>query len=1027
MWDCADLNALREVFNLSLDTQEWALMVGGSDATAGGERVRVVHAAVLPDPPSGREKDVVREQRPLLGMLLESVDENEREHEAQSVFVVYSLQTHQVVKMRPMPGLASDFKANQNFIVIGTTTPPTLHILSSTSFHTLHMITAAHLEPYATPALSHTPSPSAISITNAISNTAQSTSVSLGLSIDTRAAHSAGAHDTTGGKATPDAPPDAPHPVFALHHRLLAFASPSPASSSSPSLRPTSSAGSNTSTAAAAAARRLSSSSAGSSNAASSLSSSPFALGRIAGVTQADVGHAALRVGESVFSGMRLLGGMALEAAKSRRGASASPGSAGGGRLVSRSAPDTDGAAPREDAGKERRYSHTATLPNPHLTTVAPSTRPVAESGHYVTVLDLAPLLGGPAGAAPTRVDEFNASRSRPVVDLSFAHDGTSVAAVLKDGHTVRVFKLQPAPRVLLHARAVALEAAAVGLDDIELRSEMGRRAAHVYDLYRGRTSAVVEGLDWARDGRWLAMGTRNRTIHVFAVNPYGGKGDVKSHMEGRVRNVDVIEPRLTTLHPLVRLRGTKSNAEQTRAPLAFTFISPADVASSPTLMFPFTPPPISHSPSFSPPKLKRAKNYQDLLVFDPVDGVLSLRRLAIDKHPEKEQGIGGVAASVHALGVTSISLPGMGGAGRLSSSPSTRGTAGALSSGRSTSSAKVEEPPMELVGKETVEATWDLKRGRDWVEIKTPVLPSTIRMDALRKNITGGDWLSEGEISTCSNSTTILPRSLYLSHQFSFHTLGEDYHALIRRYQFDISGAKIEVRKAVEISAYASGGGESAFVEGFSSPRDIRRASSSFDEPIASAISGSFDNSNLPTILPMYPNGVPGAKPKSFRNSIPIRTMSGIGDGVSEGIGRLRREMHKTRSPQLVARPDSLSGPVPLEFDEEDEDFISRDTLDASISHDASRKGASADSASSLATPANLSTHHLMDADVVGAMEEDIWDGWDRQDKLAVEEAEQFHDITAIGYVEEEQPQVAVVSDQVPVAKRKGRAKRRG
>lgn len=297
--------------------------------------------------------------------------------------------------------------------------------------------------------------------------------------------------------------------------------------------------------------------------------------------------------------------------------------------------------------------------------------------------------------------------------------------------------------------------------------------------------------------------------------------------------------------------------------------------------------------------------------------------------------------------------------------------------------------------------------------------------------------WLSEGEISTCSNSTKILPRPLYLSHQFSFHTLGEDYHALIRRYQFDISGAKIEVRKAVEISAYASGGGESAFIEGFSSPRDIRRASSSFDEPIASAISGSFDNSNLPTILPMYPNGVPGAKPKSFRNSIPIRTMSGIGDGVSEGIGRIRREMHKTRSPQLVARPDSLSGPVPLEFDEEDEDFMGRDTLEAPtlghdrgdnpISRDASREGASAESASSLVTPANLSTHHLMDADVVGHMEEDIWDGWDRQDKLAVEEAEQFHDITAIGYVEEEQLQVAVISDQVPVAKRKGRAKRRG
>ncbi|KAF8954667.1 hypothetical protein BDZ97DRAFT_1601400, partial [Flammula alnicola] len=182
--------------------------------------------------------------------------------------------------------------------------------------------------------------------------------------------------------------------------------------------------------------------------------------------------------------------------------------------------------------------------------------------------------------------------------------------------------------------------------------------------------------------------------------------------------------------------------------------------------------------------------------------------------------------------------------------------------------------------------------------------------------------WLAEGKVSICSTSTCVLPRSICLSHQFSFHTLGEDYHVLIRRYQFDICGVKVEVRKAVEISAYSSGGGESAFVEGFSSPRDIRRVSSSFDEPIASAISGSFDNSNLPAVLPMYPNGVPGSK--SFRNSIPIRTMAGIGNGVSEGIGRLRREMHKARSPTLVGRSDmSPSGPVPLEFDEEDEDFI--------------------------------------------------------------------------------------------------------
>lgn len=140
MWDCADLNALCEVFHLDFGVQEWALMVGGSEGNAGQQHVHVMHAGVLPDLVRGTRKDAVREQQPLLRMLsfffhhccpalkmhaegfiycrLESANEDGQQLEAQSVFVVYLLQTHQVVKMRPLPGLSSDFIANQNFIVI---------------------------------------------------------------------------------------------------------------------------------------------------------------------------------------------------------------------------------------------------------------------------------------------------------------------------------------------------------------------------------------------------------------------------------------------------------------------------------------------------------------------------------------------------------------------------------------------------------------------------------------------------------------------------------------------------------------------------------------------------------------------------------------------------------------------------------------------------------------------------------------------------------------------------------------------
>jgi hypothetical protein len=257
---------------------------------------------------------------------------------------------------------------------------------------------------------------------------------------------------------------------------------------------------------------------------------------------------------------------------------------------------------------------------------------------------------------------------------------------------------------------------------------------------------------------------------------------------------------------------------------------------------------------------------------------------------------------------------------------------------------------------------------------------------------------LAHAELSTSSRSNHILPRSIYLSHQFSFHALGEDYHALIRRFHLDIGGCKIEVRREVEVSAYSAGTGES-FVEGFSAPLHVRRPSSSFDEPLASALSAGLDYSH-PTraVIPMLPNGIPGSRPKSFRNSVPIRNMAtGFGDGVSEGLGRIRREIHKVRSPRLGPRYD-VPGSVALEFDEEDEDFLDNSSRlgihdDDSISRSTSR--GEGDSGASVSTPSTSAVPLDDETD-------DLWHGWNTEDKLAVDEAEQFDDV--VGFLDEEQ-----------------------
>jgi len=178
-------------------------------------------------------------------------------------------------------------------------------------------------------------------------------------------------------------------------------------------------------------------------------------VGKVTNMTQAELGQAALKVGETVLGGMKFLGGMAYDAAKSRvSGGGGDMGRLGGegfvsgvgGRFVSRSAPDTSEGNDGAQRLRERRFSNVSTISGHHITTVAPSTTSIttASGGYYITVLDLSPLLvsaGKEAASSvtnvvmPIRIDEFISSRSQPVAVLYFSTDGTSLAVIQRDGY----------------------------------------------------------------------------------------------------------------------------------------------------------------------------------------------------------------------------------------------------------------------------------------------------------------------------------------------------------------------------------------------------------------------------------------------------------------------------------------------------------------------------------------------------------------------------------------------------------------
>lgn len=91
-------------------------------------------------------------------------------------------------------------------------------------------------------------------------------------------------------------------------------------------------------------------------------------------------------------------------------------------------------------------------------------------------------------------------------------------------------------------------------------------------------------------------------------------------------------------------------------------------------------------------------------------------------------------AASVQALGVTSISLPRMSGAGNLARSPS-RSSGG----GNKPSSSAVDPPVVELSAKESTVATWHLQRRTDWVEIKQAIANPDVKP---KPGLLGGEYV---------------------------------------------------------------------------------------------------------------------------------------------------------------------------------------------------------------------------------------------------------------------------------------------
>lgn len=139
-----------------------------------------------------------------------------------------------------------------------------------------------------------------------------------------------------------------------------------------------------------------------------------------------------------------------------------------------------------------------------------------------------------------------------------------------------------------------------------------------------------------------------------------------------------------------------------------------------------------------------------------------------------------------------------------------------------------------------------------------------------------------------------------------------------------------------------------------------------------------------------MFPNGTPG----SFKNSIPIqRVAAGLSDGMTGGLARVRREIGRVRSPRLVPHYGATIG-VPLEFGEEDEEFV------LSYGGDSSTSPLRDDGGSvSVSTPSSggADTGERKDS-------KNTWLSWETDIPKGEDVGEQFQEISVVGFMDEEQ-----------------------
>ncbi|GAA99453.1 uncharacterized protein L969DRAFT_93913 [Mixia osmundae IAM 14324] len=426
------------------------------------------------------------------------------------------------------------------------------------------------------------------------------------------------------------------------------------------------------------------------------------------------------------------------------------------------------------------------------------------------------------------------------------------------------LLSLSPSGNMLLTASVQGRSFTIFELRQPSFSSSSPGKVWHRYTLNRGMTVANVTAASWSADARHVTLATTRGTLHMYAIQMLGGAPTPFTHASTMLINSE-------DMAPLSIVSSTVARMQRTQAAV--------DPTSTPT-------PPVAQSLIFT--------GYNEALLQDTE---FAAHFSAITQRNPSSACFFVAFDPIHSL----LQLYGMHYASPVTVGISSEVVAGARSGLTQMMRTHLPEGALALTASITPCAAWSLAPALG--ETAQLVADQPSESDRLARKT---NWTAEAELETYSSSPLVLPKSIYLSHQFDFAVLhGSLALAELSKGIFAFQSRSIEVRQDVKVDGKVL---SDAVPSPYGAP--IRSAMHTVldQDP---TVFGSLSPSSL---TPTFPNGARG-RHGSWRDSAP--TFSHI----QVGLGRVRRELERaaTTSTRRLSREGRTTSEISVSFEDDD------------------------------------------------------------------------------------------------------------